>query len=217
LCLTQNTSILRPWQKPNDYNSDDWELLRRYIVAANITSFSSLVRNNVIPNAKTDTNNNGPISTGNFLLIYICNFHVLSHLLLIYICKLHWNRPSDFIGESYTWPDASPAVRRGIFARHKAYTQGFFWYLSSDVSVPNGLQSEVNSWGLCSDEWTSYSPKDNWPPQLYIREARRLVGDFVFTQKDREYDWYKNDSIGLFSYNIDSHHVQRYIDPVNYL
>ena len=181
LCMTQNRSNSRLWEKPANYCSTDWELLIRYIIAANITDINSLIRLNIIPNGKTDTNNFGPIST-------------------------------DMIGGSWTWADAKPYQRQEIYQKHKEYTLGFFYFLSSDKRVPLSIQNELNTWGLCSDEWNLF---DNFPPQLYVRESRRLIGDFIFTQRDREYDWYKNDSIGLYSYNIDSHHVQRYINELS--
>ena len=183
LCMTQNKTIAKKWQKPPNYSSNDWELLIRYITAANITDINSLIRLNTIPNGKTDTNNFGPIST-------------------------------DMIGASWSWPEGKPYQRKEIFEKHKEYTQGFFYFLSTDIRVPQMIQNEVNSWGLCADEWSAYS-YDSYPPQLYVREGRRMIGDFVFSQRDRQYDWYKNDSIGLFSYNIDSHHVQRYIDELS--
>ena len=181
LCMTQNRTKSRPWVKPANYNSNDWELLIRYIIAANITDINSLIRLNIIPNGKTDTNNFGPIST-------------------------------DMIGFSWSWADAKPYQRQEIYEKHKEYTLGFFYFLSNDRRVALSIQEELNTWGLCSDEWNLF---DNFPPQLYVRESRRLIGDFIFTQRDREYDWYKNDSIGLYSYNIDSHHVQRYIDELS--
>ena len=181
LCMTQNRTKSRSWEKPVNYNPTDWELLIRYIVAANITDINSLIRLNAIPNGKTDTNNFGPIST-------------------------------DMIGGSWTWSDAKPYQRQEIYQKHKEYTLGFFYFLSNDRRVPLSIQNELNTWGFCSDEWILF---DNFPPQLYVRESRRLIGDFIFTQRDRQYDWYKNDSIGLYSYNIDSHHVQRYIDEVS--
>ena len=131
-----------------------------------------------VPNGKTDTNNNGPIST-------------------------------DAIGLSWRWPAATPDERADIFAAHVNYTQGFFWFLQHDAAVPAAVREEALSWGLAADEFVG---SGNWPPQLYVREGRRLVGEYVFRQQDRQTDVRKNDSVGLFSYNIDSHNAQRYAD-----
>ena len=117
---------------------------------------------------------------------------------------------TDAIGLSWAWPRATPAERADLFAAHVSYTQGFFWFLQHDPDVPAPVAAEAREWGLAADEFKATA---NWPPQLYVREGRRLVGDFVFRQQDRQTDIRKNDSIGLFSYQIDSHNAQRYVSP----
>ena len=84
------------------------------------------------------------------------------------------------------------------------------WFLQHDEALPAALRQEALSWGLAADEFVE---TNGWPPQLYVREARRMRGAYVFTQMDRQFNLTKNDSIGLFSYNIDSHNAQRYAVP----
>jgi hypothetical protein len=116
---------------------------------------------------------------------------------------------TDYIGASWTYPDATYVEREKIWQAHKEYTQGLFYFLANDEQVPAPLRAEMNRWGLCRDEFTD---TDHWPRQLYIREARRMVGEYVMVQKDLQTDLQKPDPIGMGSYNSDSHNVQRFAD-----
>ncbi len=116
---------------------------------------------------------------------------------------------TDYIGGSWDYPDASYARRAEIFQAHADYTKGFFYFLAHDARVPKPLQRELNRWGLAKDEFTGTR---NWPHQLYIREARRMVSDFVMTQNDIQTSLAKPDPIGMGSYNSDSHNVQRFVN-----
>ena len=175
LCLTQRPDLRLPWPKPKNYDPKRYELLARYLAARPDVKFGQLCNPVKLPNGKTDTNNNGPIST-------------------------------DHIGANWDYPEGKEEVRKRIYDDHVDYTQGFFYFLATDARVPKKLQAEVNSWGLSKGEHTD---NDGWPHQLYIREARRMVGAHVMTQADLMQDRVKKDSVGLGSYNTDSHHVQR--------
>ena len=113
---------------------------------------------------------------------------------------------TDYIGKSWGYPEGTYAERRQIWQDHVDYTKGYFYFLAHDPRVPASLQQEVNTWGLAKDEFTD---NENWPHQLYIREARRMVGEYVMTQKDIQTDLAKPDPIGMGSYNSDSHNIQR--------
>ena len=115
---------------------------------------------------------------------------------------------TDYIGKSWDYPTASYRRRAQIWQDHAGYVAGFFYFLAHDPQVPRPLQEEINRWGLARDEFTDTA---HWPHQLYVREARRMVGDFVMTQKDIQTELTKDDVIGMGSYNSDSHNVQRYV------
>jgi hypothetical protein len=115
---------------------------------------------------------------------------------------------TDYIGGSWDYPNASYAKRDEIWQAHKSYQAGLFYFLTNDPSVPAAIRREMNSWGLCAGEFTD---TDHWPRQLYIREDRRMVGEYVVVQQDLQTNLTKPDPIGMGSYNSDSHNVERIV------
>jgi hypothetical protein len=116
----------------------------------------------------------------------------------------------DNIGMNYDYPEASYERRREIIREHRDYQQGLLWFLANDPRVPAEVREEANRWGLPKDEF-----KDNghWPHQIYVREARRMVGAFVMTENELTKKKPTPDSVGMGSYTIDSHNVRRYVTP----
>jgi hypothetical protein len=117
---------------------------------------------------------------------------------------------TDYIGGNWDYPEANYATRARIWQAHVDYIQGFLYFLANDPQVPAPLHDEMNRWGLAKDEFTD---NGNWPNQLYVREARRMVGEYVMAQKDIQEDLRKPDVIGMGSYNSDSHNIQRVATP----
>ena len=115
---------------------------------------------------------------------------------------------TDHIGANYRWPSASYAERERIFQGHVRYVAGWFWFMANDPSVPEGVRTRMASWGLCKDEFTDTG---GWPHQLYIREARRMVSDYVVTEHDCRGAARVQDPVGLGSYGMDSHNCRRYV------
>lgn len=121
---------------------------------------------------------------------------------------------SDYIGKNWEYPDGDYATRERIWNEHILYQQGLYYFLANDPRVPATLQMEVNTWGLSRDE---YEDTNYWPHQLYVREARRMVGEFVATQKDLQTDLLKPDAIGMGSYQSDSHNIQRIVNEKGFV
>ncbi|KAL7782025.1 FAD dependent oxidoreductase domain-containing protein [Trichoderma ceciliae] len=139
----------------------------------------------LMPNEKTDTNSNGQVST-------------------------------DFLGGNYdaiqetNYVEKSVEERIAIAGSYKTYTQGFFWTLANHPRVPERFRNSARTWGYAGDEWTS---NENWPYEIYIREARRMQGNYTMTQREVQSPMgFGEDSIiGLGSYTLDVHEVERIV------
>lgn len=116
---------------------------------------------------------------------------------------------TDYIGANYEYPEASYEERAAILKAHEDYQKGLMWFLANDPRVPEDVRKRHSEWGLAKDEFVD---NGHWPHQAYIREARRMVSDFVISERHlRGFDD-TNDSVGMGSYNMDSHNTQRYVD-----
>ncbi|XOV95318.1 MAG: FAD-dependent oxidoreductase [Bacteroidota bacterium] len=121
---------------------------------------------------------------------------------------------SDNIGMNYDYPEASYERRKEILDEHISYQQGLLWFAANDPRVRKDVHDEMQNWGLARDEFVD---NDNWPHQIYVREARRMIGDFVLTEHELLGKRPTPKSIGMGSYTIDSHNIQRYITPEGYV
>jgi len=117
---------------------------------------------------------------------------------------------TDFIGMNYAYPDASYEERQAIIKAHEDYQKGLMYFLTNDPRVPEEVRNEMAQWGLAKDEFTD---NGHWPHQIYVREARRMIGDYVMTEHDVFGEREINNPVGMGSYALDSHNVQRYIKP----
>jgi hypothetical protein len=175
MCLT-DVPTNRVWvEKPPGYDPRQYELVFRALAAG--LPKDRFFKLSLLPNRKTDSNNNGPIST-------------------------------DLIGLSASYPEADYATREKLARLHELWQRGLIWTLQHDPRLPQAVRDYYAPWGLPKDEFTD---NHNWPWQLYIREARRMRGDYVVTQNTALGRDAVTNSIGLGSYHMDSHHAQYFV------
>ena len=115
---------------------------------------------------------------------------------------------TDYIGGNYDYPDADYATRERIIADHRNYQQGLFWTLANHPRVPTEVRETFQRFGLPLDEFVD---NGNWPTQLYIREARRMISDYVMTEQNCRRERIAEDSVGMGAYGMDSHNCLRHV------
>ena len=126
--------------------------------------------------------------------------------------KTDWNNQgafsTDYIGHSWDYPDASYARRAEIWRAHEDYQRGLLWFVGHDERVPRPIRDEMTSWGFCPDEFLD---TNGWPHQMYVREARRMIGEYVMTQHNVVGDSVVTDGVGMGAYGMDSHNTARVV------
>jgi hypothetical protein len=115
---------------------------------------------------------------------------------------------SDYIGKNYDYPDATYSRRQVIIKEHELYQKGLLYFLQNDPRVPADVHEKMQQWGLAKDE---FKDNGNWPHQLYIREARRMIGEFVMKEADALGKTKVPKPVGMGSYALDAHNAQRYV------
>lgn len=176
MCMSNIKSNRVPFPKPDDYDESKYELLFRNFEAGDLRL---PLKPDMMPNGKTDTNNNCAVST-------------------------------DYVGQNYDYPKASYARRAEIIRRHRSYQMGLMWTLANHPRVPQTVRDKMAPWGLAKDEFTD---NGHWPHQIYVREARRMVSDYVLCEGDCRRLRTTPQSVGMGSYNMDSHNCMRYVTP----
>nr|MBI1230228.1 FAD-dependent oxidoreductase [Cytophagales bacterium] len=115
---------------------------------------------------------------------------------------------TDMIGMNYTYPEGTYAQRKDIIDAHTHYTKSLLYFYKTDPRVPEELQAAIQEWGYPKDE---YVDTDHWSPQLYVREVRRMVGEYVMTQANCVGEEVVEDGVGMAAYTMDSHNIQRIV------
>jgi hypothetical protein len=188
LCLTQKAANKMPIEPPPGYDPNRYELVARYIAALQGHGMD------------VDLSRSGPKG---------------EHLLKISSIpngKTDLNNngwiSTDYVGYSSDYPEADYATRKKIAKDHENYMRGLFQFLATDPRVPEKIRKEMQSWGLCRDE---FQDNNGWPFQIYVREARRMIGSYVMTEHDCLHQTTFDDAIGLASYPMDSHYFRRVV------
>jgi hypothetical protein len=181
LCYTQDPANRLPHRKPAKYDPARYELLARYLEA--------LVAAGHRPELKAFWNPiwmpNGKTDINN-----------------------NGGFSTDFIGTNYAYPEADYATRVKIWQAHEDYIRGFVYFLATSPRVPENMRTEMQTWGPARDE---FMDTGHWPHQLYVREARRMVSDYVMTEHNCRGHQTADDPVGLAAYTMDSHNCQRIV------
>ena len=181
LCYTRDPANRLPHTKPAKYDPAMYELLARYLEA--LVAAGHKPELNAFWNPIWMPNHKTDINNnGGF--------------------------STDFIGANYAYPDADYATRALIRQAHEDYIRGFVYFLATSPRVPENMRAEMQAWGPARDE---FPDTGNWPHQLYVREARRMVSDYVMTEHNCRGQQEAEDPVGLGAYGMDSHNCQRIV------
>jgi len=183
LCMTRTAANRVPWSeiKPQGYRAEKFELLARYIEAHE--KAGKPLKVGALMNPVPMPNDKTDTNNNNAF-------------------------STDFIGANYDFPDGNYVNRDRIWREHEDYIKGFLYFLSTSDRVPQQLRDEMNTWGLARDE---FAATGHFPAQMYVREARRMISDYVMTEADCRWQRKCADPVGLGAYNMDSHNCQRLV------
>lgn len=181
LCYTKVPTNRLPHVKPDHYNSADFELLARYLEA-----LVSAGRKPELHEFWTPVEiPNGKTDINN-----------------------NGGFSTDFIGGNYDYPNGDPVTREKIWKAHEDYIRGFIYFLATSPRVPDNIRTDMQEWGPAKDE---FQDTGGWPHQLYVREARRMISDYVMTEHNCRCEIQAEDSVGLAAYTMDSHNCHRWV------
>jgi hypothetical protein len=198
VCMTDDPALKVDWVKPESFRAIDHELARRWF------NTDSDDYNAHLPNRK---NSDLPAPDSILRKFDVLNTRTANGYLKT-DTNNHGPVSTDFIGANYAWPEATYAQRETMFQEHVDYIMGHFWFMANDPSIPEVYRKGYARFGLPKDE---FPETGHWPHQLYVREARRMVSDYVLSEKDTQHVRQPEDPIAMGSYAMDSHNCQRFV------
>ncbi len=181
LCLTKSPGNRRSIDPPADYDPKQFELLGRYLTALTATGKAPTLRSFLKIDMVTPEKTDIN-NNGGF--------------------------STDLIGGNHAYPEADYATRDRIWKEHENYIRGLLHFLATDERAPEAMRAEMSQWGLCQDE---FQDTGGWPHALYVREARRMIGEYVMSEKNCRWVEKVEDGIGLGAYGMDSHNCRRIV------
>ena len=181
LCFTKNPENKKPIEPPANYDPKQYELLGRYFEALKAAGKDVTIKNFLKIDMVTPEKTDIN-NNGGF--------------------------STDFIGANYNYPEADYATREKIWKEHENYIRGFLTFLATDSRVPEKIRTEMQQWGLPKDEFPTTG---GWPHALYVREVRRMLGEYVMAEKNCRWEEKVEDPVGLGAYNMDSHNCRRLV------
>jgi hypothetical protein len=196
MCMTDDPALRIAWEKPDGYDEKQYVLAGRWFRSEK-DKYNDLISH--------DHPEWGPRKFDRFPHRTPGGFHKTD-------TNNHGPVSSDFIGANWEWPDACYETREKIFQAHVTYQKGYYWYMANSPDVPPNYRAIYNLWGLPKDEFSSTG---HWPHALYVREARRMVSNFVICEKDVRGERNVGQSIAMGSYGMDSHNCSRFVKIVD--
>lgn len=190
ICMTDDPALIVPWQKPAGFDPRLYVLATRWFNSEKDRYNENVDGDSTVPRKLDIFPNKTP-----------GGYHKTD-------TNNHGPVSSDFIGANYDWPEGDYTTRERLFQDHVTYQQGLYWFIANDASIPKRYRDAYSRWGLANDEFTDTG---HWSHQLYVREARRMVGDYVITEHDCTGKSRAEDSVGMGSYTMDSHNCARFV------
>ncbi|HEX4144737.1 MAG TPA: FAD-dependent oxidoreductase [Pirellulales bacterium] len=190
--LTRDKDNAVPIEQPEGYRRDDYRALLADVAAGKITRLDQVIQFYPMPNGKFEINSDHAHP----------NTGVPSESL-------------DLAEENWGWPEAGPEERERLFARYWSYNEGLMWLLLQDESVPQAIRNEAQQWGFPKDEFVDHRHR---PHHIYVRQGRRIWGDYNFTERDADRDFAtglpkrKPDGVAVAEFEFDSHAVHKFDD-----